>query len=359
MIEVAVVGATGAVGQQLVAALDRHPWFRITRLYASERSVGKTYDDALRDDQGAVHWYGLEGLPGNEAAMPVEDPYSFDPRGVDLVFSALPGSVARKIEETCALTTPVISTSSAFRNEVDTPVLLGGVNFDHAQLFEVQRARRGWKGFVAPKPNCTVSGLALSVKPILDAFGIRRIVVTSLQAMSGAGRSGGLLALDMTENVVPYIPGEEAKVETEPGKILGAVRGSAIEPASLQISATCTRVPVLDGHLLSVHLETEEAPDLREARHVMASYGADFHRLGLPTSPSRLIEVLDDPFRPQPRLDRNRGGGMTVTVGRLRRDPTSARGLKYVALSHNTRLGAAGGAVQTAEYLVKHVLRWV
>lgn len=359
MIEVAVVGATGAVGQQALAALVRHPWFCITRLCASERSAGKTYRDALRDSSGALHWYCSGDLPESVAAMPVEDSFSLDPGGVDLIFSALPGHVAKEVEATYARTTPVISTSSAFRNEDDTPILLGGVNFDHARLFEVQRENRGWRGLVAPKPNCTVAGLTLSVKPILDTFGIRRLVVTSLQAMSGAGRSGGLSALDMTENVLPYIPGEEAKVQTEPRKILGTVRGGGIEPAPLDISATCTRVPVLDGHLLSVHVETEAPVDPDEAGQVIASYGADFCDLGLPTSPPRLIEVLHDPFRPQPRLDRDRGGGMAVSVGRLRKDPTSACGIKYVALSHNTRLGAAGGAVQTAEYLVKYVLGWI
>lgn len=358
LIEVAVLGATGIAGQQMVVALAGHPWFRVRRLAASDRCAGETYRDALRDESGAGRWCGPGAPPELVAGLKVEDCLCFDPRGVDLVFSALPGQVAGRVEAECARTTPVVSTASAFRTEEDTPILLGGVNPEHARLFEVQRARRGWRGLVAPKPNCSVAGLALSIKPLLEVFGISRLTVTSLQAVSGAGRSGPL-ALDMTDNVIPYIPGEEAKVETEPRKILGRMGDGFIEPAPLRISATCTRVPVLDGHLLCVDAETDEEVDLEEARRVIASWGSDFCEMGLPTSPARLLEVVDDPFRPQPRLDRDRGGGMTVTVGRLRRNPISARGLKYVALCHNTRLGAAGGAIQTAEYLVRSVLRWV
>ena len=359
MIKIGVIGATGIVGQQAIVCLHNHPWFKVTKLAASERSAGKTYLEALKDSNGSVRWWCPEELPAEIAAMPVEEANQFDPTSVDLIFSAVDTGAAKELEPKYAKTTPVISTASAFRYENDTPILVGGVNMEHAKLLAVQQAKRGWKGFVAPKPNCTISGLVVSLKPILDQFGVKQVIMTSLQAMSGAGRTPGLSAMDMMENIIPYIPGEEPKVETEPQKILGTFIGESIQNAPFGISATCTRVPVLDGHTVCAFVQTEKACSPEDIKRAMQEYGKDFLELALPSSPRHLIEVTDDPFRPQPRVDRERGGGMTVTVGRIRPDSIIPNGIKYVCLAHNTKLGAAKGALQTAEYLVKYYLKWV
>jgi aspartate-semialdehyde dehydrogenase len=359
MIKIAVVGATGIVGQQAIICLANHPWFKITKLAASERSAGKKYCDALKDASGASKWWCPEEMPGDISEMTVEDAAQFDPTSVDLIFSTVDTSAAKELEPKYAKTTPVISTASAFRYEDDTPILIGGVNMEHAKLLDIQRQKRGWKGFIVPKSNCTISGLVVSLKPILDQYGVKQVIMVSQQAMSGAGRTPGLSAMDMTENVVPYIPGEEPKVETEPQKILGKFTGESIVHAPFGISATCTRVPVLDGHLVSAFVQTEKPCAPEEVKEAMMSFGKDFCALALPSSPKRLIEVTDDPFRPQPRVDRERGGGMTVTVGRIRKDPLFENGVKYVCLAHNTKLGAAKGAIQTAEYLAKYYLKLV
>jgi aspartate-semialdehyde dehydrogenase len=359
MIKIALVGATGIVGQQAIVSLINHPWFKITKLAASERSAGKKYRDALKDASGASKWWCPEDMPEEIAEMVVEDAALFDPTTVDMIFSTVDTSAAKELEPKYAKTTPVISTASAFRYEEDTPILIGGVNMEQAQLLDIQRKKRGWKGFIAPKSNCTISGLVVSLKPVLDKYGVKQVIMVSQQAMSGAGRTPGLSAMDMTENVVPYIPGEEPKVETEPQKILGKFVGEAIVAAPFGISATCTRVPVLDGHLVSAFVQTDKPCTPDEVKEVMKNFGKEFCALALPSSPKHLIEVTDDPFRPQPRVDRERGGGMTVTVGRIRKDPLFANGIKYVCLAHNTKLGAAKGALQTAEYLAKYYLKLI
>jgi len=359
MLKIAIVGATGIVGQQAIVSLLGHPWFEIAKLVASERSAGKRYIDALRDASGSLRWWCPEELPQNIADMTVEEAASFDPTSVDIIFSTMDAAVAKELEPKYAKTTPVISTASAFRYEDDTPILVGGVNMNHAPLLAVQQKNRGWKGFVSPKPNCTIAGLVVSLKPIQDAFGVKQVVMVSQQAMSGAGRTPGLSAMDMTENIVPYIPGEEPKVESEPQKILGKFDGKTIQSATFGISATCTRVPVLDGHMVCAFVQTEKKCSPEDVKKVMTEYGRDFAELHLPSSPQRLIDVTDDPFRPQPRMDRDKGGGMTVTVGRVRKDPVMENGIKYVCLAHNTKLGAAKGALQTAEYLAKYYLKLI
>ena len=359
MIKVAIVGATGIVGQQAIVSLVNHPWFQIVKLAASERSAGKKYQDALKDANGASRWWCPEPMPEQLADLIVEDAGRLDPTSVDLIFSTVDASAAKELEPVYAKTTPVISTASAFRYESDTPILVGGVNMEQAQMLAIQQEKRGWKGFVAPKPNCTTTGLVVSLKPILDRFGVKQVIMTSLQAMSGAGRTPGLSAMDMTENVIPYIAGEEPKAESEPQKILGRFTGSTIEPAAFGVSATCTRVPVLDGHLVVAYVQPGKPATPEQIKEAMTGYGSEFVELGLPSSAKHLIEVTDDPFRPQPRMDRERGGGMTVTVGRIRKDPLFENGIKYVCLAHNTKLGAAKGAVQTAEYLAKYYLKWI
>ncbi|HZP40637.1 MAG TPA: aspartate-semialdehyde dehydrogenase [Candidatus Binatia bacterium] len=350
---VAVVGATGIAGQQFLASLAGHPWFEVTALAASARSAGRTYAEAIRDASGARRWWVADAEPAADfLALQVQDATRLDPGSVDIVFAAVESDAARELEPLYARAVPVISTASAFRYEADVPIALPGVNLaTHLPLVAEQRRRRGWKGFVLPLPNCTTVGLAISLKPILDAFGIARVLMTSLQGISGAGRSPGVVALDIVDNVIPYIPKEEEKVATETAKILGRLGEGGIEPHPAAVGATCTRVGVLEGHTLSIIVETERRCDPAAAAEAMRAFRGDYAGLGLPSAPAHPILVHDDPFRPQPRLDRDAEGGMATSVGRIRSEPAVPNGLKYVALSHNTRMGAAHGAVLVAEYL--------
>jgi len=350
--KVAVIGATGIAGQQFLAALPNHPDFEITVLAASARSAGKSYLDALREPSGAIGWWCDEELPIEYSKMPVVNGEDFDARTVDIVFTATESDAAKTLEPRYAQTTPVISTASAFRYEDDVPILLPGVNNDHVQLLKKQQENRGWKGFVTPIPNCTTTGLAMTLKPIYDAFGIKSVVMTSMQAMSGAGRRGGVLGMDATENVIPYIPGEEEKVQRETQKILGALHNGAIASAKFPVSATCTRVAVLDGHTEAVYVATDRACSAEDVAQAMREFDGGLK--GLPSAPQPVILVQDDPFRPQPRRDRNNGGGMTTTVGRIREERAlGENGVKYVLVSHNTKMGAARGAILVAEMLMR------
>lgn len=350
-LRVAVVGATGLAGQQFLAALAGHPWMTLVKVAASERSAGKRYADAIKDASGASRWYASEALDPAYEALVVEDARRMSTDGVDVVFSAVETDAARELEPMYAAHVPVISTASAFRYEDDVPIFLPGVNLDHAKLIDRQRRNRGWKGFVSPGPNCTTVGLAITLKPLAERFGLKLVVMTSLQAVSGSGRSPGVIALDITDNVIPYIAKEEEKVQVETKKILGAFGAGAIEPHRALVSCTCTRVNVIDGHTEAVFVGLERKASVEEAKAAWREFGRDFAALGLPSCPKELIHVTDQPDRPQPRLDRERGGGMTTTVGRVREDPALENGLKYVLLSHNTKLGAAKGALLTAEWL--------
>src|SRR4051794_22718765 len=350
-IPVAVVGATGLAGQQFLASLAGHPLFEIRKLAASSRSAGKKYAQAIRDDKGASRWYCTEPLADEFANLVVEDSASMTNDGIRLCFSAVEADVARELEPRCAANVPVISTASAFRYEPDVPVFLPGANWDHAALIDIQRKKRGWKGFVSPGPNCTTVGLAMTLKPLDDAFGVSRVIMTSMQALSGAGRSPGVSAMDILDNIIPYIPKEEEKVESETKKILGKLSGSEIAPAPVTVSCTCTRVNVMEGHTESVFVELKKKAGLDEVKGAWREFGAEMAGLKLPSAPRNLISVSDDPFRPQVRLDRDAEGGMSTVVGRLRSDPALANGVKYLLVSHNTRMGAARGAILVAEYL--------
>src|SRR5438093_13409954 len=352
---VAVVGATGVAGQQFLAALAGHPWFDLVALAASARSAGRPYGDAIRDANGARRWWVAGAEPAAEfLALTVEDAARLDPDGLDLVFAAVESDAARELEPAYARVVPVISTASAFRYEPDVPIALPGVNLAaHLPLVEQQRRQRGWKGFVLPLPNCTTVGLAISLKPLLDGFGVERVLMTSMQGLSGAGRSPGVIALDIVGNLIPYIPKEEEKVATETAKILGRLGEGGIVPHPAPVGATCTRAAVLEGHTIAVTVVTTRPCDPASAAEPMRAFRPDYAGLDLPSAPARAIVVHDDPFRPQPRLDRDAEGGMATSVGRLRAEPAVERGLKYVALSHNTRMGAAKGAVLAAEYLCK------
>ena len=352
-IPVAVVGATGLAGQQFLASLADHPQFEIKKLAASSRSAGKKYADAVKDDKGASKWFCSEPLADEHASLVVEDSAKLTTDGIGLVFSAVEADVARELEPRCAEKVPVISTASAFRYENDVPVFLPGVNWDHAALIDVQRKRRGWKGFISPGPNCTTVGLAMTLRPLDVAFGVSRVIMTSMQALSGAGRSPGVSAMDVLDNIIPYIPKEEEKVQIETLKILGKISGDVIAPADMLVSCTCTRVNVLEGHTESVFVELRKKAGLDEVKAVWRELGSDLAALKLHSAPKHLISVSEDPFRPQVRLDRDAEGGMSTVVGRLREDPALTNGVKYMLVSHNTRMGAARGAILVAEYLTK------
>lgn len=345
-IPVGVVGATGLAGQQFLAALDDHPLFDLQVVAASPRSAGKTYRDAIRDEAGSSQWFATEPLPERFGNLVVQDGSTLDPSGLGLIFSAVDGETARTLEGRYAQTTPVISTASAFRYEKDVPLIVPPVNPDHVHLVEAQRKNRGWKGFVAPIPNCTTTGLAITLAPLVERFGVELVLMTSLQAVSGAGRSPGVPALDVLDNVIPYIPNEEEKVQVETRKILGSLEGVEVRPHGMAVSCTCTRVAVMDGHTESVFVRLGRPTDEREITEAMSSFqGAGT----LPSAPGRWIRVHDDPFRPQPRLDREAGGGLVTSVGRIRTDPALGNGMKYVLVSHNTKMGAAKGAILLAE----------
>jgi len=345
----AVVGATGVVGQQFISALSGHPWFEVVCLAASKRSAGRSYREALMNPStGALRWY-VGGEP-RLLDMAVEDAEGLNPSRFDVIFTAVEADQARILEPRYAEKTPVVSTASAFRYEEDVPVIIPGVNSDHVALVDIQRGRRGWGGFITPIPNCTTTGLAVTLKPIYDSFGVKGVVMTSLQAVSGAGRSPGVAALDIVDNVIPFIPKEEEKVQVETKKILGRLEGGAIAPAGFRVSCTCTRVNVLEGHTESVFVSTERRCRSEDVKEAMRRYSGVLAGEGLPSAPMELIVVSEDPFRPQPRLDRDAYDGMATTVGRVREDDVLG-GVKYVLVSHNTKMGAAKGAVLVAELL--------
>jgi len=340
-IPVAILGATGAVGQRFVQLLDGHPWFRIVALAASDRSVGEVYERACR-------WLLPTPMPEAVRHMVVQPA---EP-GLDckLVFSALPGDAAGQVEERFAAAGyAVCSNASAHRMDPDVPLLIPEVNPDHLGLIETQRRARGWDGFIVANPNCTTTHLVLALKPLQDAFGLRRVAVVTLQALSGAGYPG-VPALDAVDNVLPYIAGEEEKLEQEPLKLLGHLDGERVVKAEIVISAQCNRVPVQDGHFECVSVELERQAELADLIAALEGFRALPQQLGLPTAPAQPVIVRREPDRPQPRRDRDAGAGMVTTVGRLR--PCPLLDYKFALLGHNTVRGAAGGAILNAELLV-------
>ncbi len=340
-ISVGVLGATGAVGQRFVQLLAAHPWFEITALAASERSAGRRYADACQwvipgDPPAAIGDLEVQPL---QPDLPAE-----------IVFSALPSSVARQIEPEFAREGYLVcSNASAYRNVDDVPLLIPELNAGHLALIERQRAQRGWPGLIVTSPNCTITGVAVALKPLDDAFGVRKVFMVSMQAVSGAGYPG-VSALDIMGNVVPYIPGEEEKFQQELQKLLGSVEQGTLVPADLVVSAHANRVPVIDGHTVSISVGFERRPTPAEALEVLANYEPPEACTGLYSSPDRIIYVRTEPDRPQPRRDRDAAGGMAVSVGRVR--PCPILDLRLTTVTHNTLRGAASGAVLNAELLV-------
>ena len=354
MLKVALIGSTGAVGQEFVVALHKHPWFDLTHIVSSERSAGKKYIDAIRDPQsGILKWHNREQVPEYIREKVISKIDDIDPKNFDLIFTALESDDAQVIEPKLAQHVPVISTAAAFRYETDVPILIPGINDDHTDILNKQQKERQWKGFIAPLPNCTTTGLAITLKPLIDNFGVKNVFMTSMQALSGAGRSPGVIALDILDNVIPYIPKEEEKVQIETKKILGRYDTSSQEILSndINVSCTCTRVPVSDGHTEVVFVETVEKADPSSVKKKMVEFSDNVSIKTLPTAPTDYIVVNDDPTRPQPRVDREVNDGMTTVVGRLRKDSVFENGIKYVLLTHNEKMGSAKGAVLLAELL--------
>ncbi len=347
-IPVAVLGATGTVGQRFIALLDKHPWFKVVALVSSEKNVGKHYAEA-------VHWLLPSPIPdwAREMGLKSAEPKAID--GAVIAFSALPSDVARELEPKLAERGIwVCSNASAFRREPDVPILLPEVNAEHIAVLDEQKRRRGWQGGIVTNSNCTSSGLTVALKALDEAFGLQKVFVVSMQAVSGAGYPG-VASLDILGNVVPYIGGEEAKVEWEPRKMLGKVEDGGIRLADFVVSAHANRVSVVDGHLVVASLAMRNPPkNAEEAIAAMENYMPPVIARHLPSTPSPVILVRREPDRPQPRLDATTGDGMTTVVGRVRPDPIWD--LKFVVVSHNTIRGAAGGAIYNAELLVSQML---
>jgi aspartate-semialdehyde dehydrogenase len=339
-LRVGILGATGAVGQRFVQLLAEHPWFEITALAASERSAGQSYREA-------VNWIGDAALPESVAEMEVQ--LTDTALDCDFVFSGLSSSVAGSVEKAFAEAGyPVISNAKNYRMDPTVPLLIPEVNPDHAALVETQQWGNG--GFIVTNPNCSTVGLVCALHPIREAFGLEQVEVTTLQALSGAGHPG-VPSLDALGNVIPYIGGEEEKMATEPTKLWGTLADGTITPAELRVSAQCTRVPVLDGHLESISVGLTETASPSDVHAVLEEYESPLKGLDLPSAPDPFICVTDAEDGPQPRRDVNEGGGMKVTVGRIR--PCTVLDIRLVALVHNTIRGAAGGAILNAELLAK------
>ena len=341
-IPVAILGATGSVGQRFIQLLANHPWFRVHEVIASDRSAGKTYHDA-------VDWRLETLVPDDTANLTVKS------LGVELesrlLFSGLDSSVAGEAEDDyanrgCA----VVSNSRNHRMAADVPLLIPEINADHLGAIELQRKRRPRGGYIVTNPNCSVMGMAIALAPIEKLFGIEAVHVTTMQAISGAGYAG-VASYAILDNVIPFIGGgEEDKIEKEPRKILGRWDGTRHIDAPITISAQVNRVPVIDGHLMTISVKLRGAASIEDARAAIESFRGEPQELGLPSAPKHPLHYTSDPDRPQPRLDRDRERGMAVSVGRLR--PCPLLDLRFVALSHNTVRGAAGAAILNAELLV-------
>jgi aspartate-semialdehyde dehydrogenase len=343
-IKVGVLGATGAVGQRFVQLLQNHPWFEITALCASDRNAGKRYFDACR-------WNLRGDMPASVRDMILLE---CEP-GPDckIVFSALPSEIAGEVEEEFAAAGYIVcSNARNHRYDADVPLLIPEVNPEHIQLVDVQRRNRGWQGYITTNPNCSTTHLVSALHPLHVRFGITKLFVVTMQAVSGAGYPG-VSSMDILDNVVPYISGEEEKMEQkEPHKLLGTFDGQGIRNADFVVSAHCNRVPTRNGHLEAISVEFAERPTQEAILETWRTYHPLAQQLNLPSAPQPAILYDDRPDRPQPRLDRLAGSvpGMATVVGRLRPDPLFH--FKFMALGHNTIRGAAGGSLLNAELLV-------
>ena len=339
-IPVGVLGGTGMVGQHFVKFLRNHPWFEVTWVGASDRSAGKKYSDA-------TNWR-LDGLmPEAVRKLTVQDskPGNGAPR---LMFSAMDASVATEIERAFAEAGHVVvSNSKNHRMEPDVPLLVPEINAEHLRLIPLQQRNRGWKGQIATNPNCSTIVLTMGLAPF-QQFGIKSVIVTTMQAISGAGYPG-VASMDINANVIPFIGGEEEKMQQETQKILGAFAGDRIEPLAAKVSAHCNRVPVVDGHTVTVSVALEKKPSREEVIRAIQEFQGVPQERKLPSAPAKPVQYMDANDRPQPRRDVERDAGMAVYIGRLRECPVLD--YKFIALGHNTVRGAAGAAVLNAELM--------
>jgi aspartate-semialdehyde dehydrogenase len=345
-LKVGVLGATGSVGQRFVQLLDGHPWFELGALFASQSSAGKQYREVAK-------WFLPYEMSEEAAEMVVQSMDDIGAAGNDdiaVMFSALPGSIARDAEKKCAEAGCAVSTNvSVHRMEPDIPLVIPELNADHLALIDVQKETRGWNGFIITNPNCSAIVLTLSLKPLMR-YGIREVRVSTMQAVSGAGYAG-VPSMAILDNVLPFIAHEEDKMETEPLKILGTREGNEIKNAAFQICASCHRVPVMDGHTEAVWVQLEESVRVEDVKEAFRNFTTD---IDTPFAPEKPIILREEPDRPQPKLDRDAGRGMSVSVGRLRAGGIEARNeVKYIAQGHNTVRGAAGASILNAEVLVK------
>jgi aspartate-semialdehyde dehydrogenase len=343
---VGILGATGLVGQRLVHMLGTHPDFEVSALAASDRSEGKRFADACT-------WRLPYDMPSSVVDIRVTT--CEPPLDCDFVVASLPSDIALEAEAAFAAAGyPVISNSSAYRMAEDVPLVVPEINPDHVKLVDEQKRRRGYdRGFILTNPNCSTIALVLALAPLHQRFGLEAVMVTTMQAVSGAGYPG-VPSLDVVDNVYPYIGGEEEKVETEPQKIMGRFLGAYVEPAPFKVSAQCNRVNVQDGHLESVRVKFTRSAGVDEVREALESFRGLPQELGLPTAPARPVIVRSEKDRPQPRLDRDAEGGMATVVGRLAAD--TVFDVKFTLLGHNTIRGAAGAALLNAELLASQGL---
>lgn len=339
-LKVAILGATGAVGQRFIELLEGHPWFEVAELVASERSAGKPYGQA-------AHWI-LDGQPPSHIAEMIVKPLGAELES-PLVFSALPKEAAAEIEVALAERGHIVATNaSTYRMTPDVPLLLPEVNAEHVEMVHVQRKNRGWTtGALVANSNCTTMPVVMALKPLLK-YGLKKVHMVSQQAISGAGYPG-VASLDIIDNVIPYVSGDEHKMETETLKMLGRFDGSAFVPLEVRAGASCTRVPVIDGHLVHLSVELAGSPSFDQIIQDWTMFKAVDPVPALPSSPAQSLVYLPQTDRPQPRRDRMTGRGMATTLGRLRECPLL--GYKFFALSHNTIRGAAGSSIQNAELM--------
>lgn len=347
-ISVAVLGATGSVGQRFVALLNNHPWFKVVALAASDRSAGQAYSKATRwvlDTPMPEYAKDMVIVPANTNAVQAQ-----------IVFSALHTEIANELEPQFAKAgSAVCSNASSYRRDEDVPLLLPEINAEHIQLIKQQRKNKNWSGCIVTNPNCTSTGLTIALKALDNALGVKKVFAVSLQALSGAGYPG-VSSLDIMDNIIPNVGngGEEEKVEWEPRKMLGKFNQNKIELADIKFSAHTNRVAVIDGHTVCASVELTTPTDPKTAEAILRAYAAPESARELPSSPRPVIEVREEADRPQPRLDRLTGNGMTTVIGRIRKDPILD--LKFVTLSHNTIRGAAGASIYNAELLVNEGL---
>jgi aspartate-semialdehyde dehydrogenase len=342
--KVGILGATGSVGQRFIQLLDGHPWFELGALFASERSAGKQYREVAK-------WFLPSNMPEDAAeteVQRVDDVGATRNEDIAIMFSALPGEIASVVEKRCAQLGFAVATNVAVhRMEEDVPLVIPEINADHLALIETQKSKRGWDGFIITNPNCSTIVMTLSLKPLMP-FGITAVRVATMQAISGAGYAG-LSSMAILDNVIPYIGKEEGKMESEPLKILGTFDGSGITYAPFTICASCHRVPVMDGHTEAIWVSFAEPVSAAEVKETLKNFTSD---IKTPFAPEKPIIVREEPDRPQPRLDRDAGNGMSVSVGRIRAGNVGNE-IKYIVQGHNTVRGAAGASILNAEVLVE------